>query len=117
MTSASFDWTAGYASQRLPVFGRNVVSTSHPLAAQAGLQMLWKGGSAVEGLSVAAVTYYGAGLVGYLAKGAKSAGLDVSPDVAVALAIPIIALGVWLGVRRLHRVAQRAAFRDSGSFK
>ncbi|MBX3606245.1 MAG: DUF3422 domain-containing protein [Piscinibacter sp.] len=73
--------------------------------------------SAVEGLSVAAVTYYGAGLVGYLAKGAKSAGLDVAPDLAVALAIPFIALGVWLGVRRLHHVAQRAAFRDSGSFK
>lgn len=73
--------------------------------------------SAVEGLSVAAVTYYGAGLVGYLAKGAKSAGLNVAPDLAVALAIPLIALGVWFGVRRLHRVAQRAALRDSGSFK
>lgn len=73
--------------------------------------------SAVEGLSVAAVTYYGAGLVGYVAKGAKSAGLDVSPDLAVAVAIPIIALGVWFGVRRLHRVAQRAAARDTRSFK
>jgi uncharacterized membrane-anchored protein len=65
--------------------------------------------SAVEGLSVAAVTYYGAGLVGYLAKGAKSAGIDVSPDLAVALAIPLIALGVWLGIRRLHRQAHAAA--------
>lgn len=63
--------------------------------------------SAVEGLSVAAVTYYGAGLVGYLAKGAKAAGLDVSPDLAVALCIPLIALGVWWGIRRLHaRVAR-----------
>lgn len=65
--------------------------------------------TAVEGLSVAAVTYYGAGLVGYLAKGAKAAGLNVPPDLAVALAIPLIALGVWLGIRRLHRVAQAAA--------
>lgn len=65
--------------------------------------------SAVEGLSVAAVTYYGAGLVGYAAKGAKAAGLNVSPDVAVALAIPLIAFGVWLGVRRLHRQAHAAA--------
>lgn len=63
--------------------------------------------SAVEGLSVAAVTYYGAGLVGYLAKGAKAAGVDVSPDLAVALCIPLIALGVWWGIRRLHaRVAR-----------
>ena len=43
-----FDWTAGYASQRLPIFGRNVVSTSHPLAAQAGLHMLRSGGNAVD---------------------------------------------------------------------
>jgi uncharacterized membrane-anchored protein len=59
--------------------------------------------SAVEGLSVAAVTYYGAGLVGYFAKGMKAADLPVSPDVAVAVCIPIIALAVWLGIRRLHR--------------
>ncbi|MFG1418692.1 gamma-glutamyltransferase family protein [Xanthobacter sp. V0B-10] len=43
-----FDWTAGYPSRRLPVFGRNAVSTSHPLAAQAGLAMMWKGGNAVD---------------------------------------------------------------------
>lgn len=59
--------------------------------------------SAVEGLSVAAVTYYGAGLVGYLAKGAKAAGVPVAPDVAVALCIPLIAAAVWWGIRRLHR--------------
>lgn len=64
---------------------------------------------AVEGLSVAAVTYYGAGLVGYLAKGAKTAGLNISPDLAIAVAIPLIAFGVWLGIRRLHAVAQAAA--------
>jgi len=38
----SFDWRAGYSSQRLPVFGRNVVATSHPLAAQAGQRMLFQ---------------------------------------------------------------------------
>ena len=59
--------------------------------------------SAVEGLSVAAVTYYGAGLVGYVAKGAKASGVPVSPDLAVALAIPFIALVVGWGIRRLHR--------------
>ena len=65
--------------------------------------------SAVEGFSVAAVTYYGAGLVGYAAKGAKSAGWNVAPDLAVALSIPLIALAVWFGVRRLHREAHAAA--------
>ena len=47
MTHA-FDWRAGYPSQRLPIFGRNVVSTSHPLAAQAGLRMLQQGGNAAD---------------------------------------------------------------------
>ena len=43
-----FDWSTGYSSQRSPVFARNVVSTSHPLAAQAGLRMLQAGGNAVD---------------------------------------------------------------------
>jgi uncharacterized membrane-anchored protein len=65
--------------------------------------------TAVEGLSVAAVTYYGAGLVAYVAKGTNSLGLGVRPDLVVAFSIPLIALAVWGGVRRLHRQAQEQA--------
>src|SRR6185312_7713969 len=39
-----FDFTNPYPSSRIPVFARNLVSTSHPLAAQAGLSMLRQGG-------------------------------------------------------------------------
>jgi gamma-glutamyltranspeptidase/glutathione hydrolase len=43
-----FDWSLPYASQREPVLARQVVATSQPLAAQAGLQMLLRGGSAAD---------------------------------------------------------------------
>src|SRR5688572_10496197 len=54
VSAASFDWRTGYPSRRLPVFGRNIVSTSHPLAAQAGLKVLMAGGNAVDAAVAAA---------------------------------------------------------------
>ena len=44
----SFDFRNPYPSTRLPLFARNIVSTSHPLAAQAGLRTLQAGGNAVD---------------------------------------------------------------------
>jgi uncharacterized membrane-anchored protein len=62
----------------------------------------------VEGLSVAAVTYYAAGLVGYLAKGMKAAGLHVDAELATGISIPIIAAVTALGVSRVHRMVARS---------
>jgi uncharacterized membrane-anchored protein len=58
--------------------------------------------STVEGLSVAAITYYIVGLVSYLAKGAHSLGWPWSAESTAAVAIPLVALSVWWSLRRLH---------------
>ena len=58
----------------------------------------------VEGLSVAAISYYVVGLVSYVAKGAKDAGLlPVDPGFVTAAAVPLSILFVWLMVRRIRR--------------
>ena len=50
-----FDWQFPYPSQRMPILARNAVATSQPLAAQAGLRMLLKGGSAVDAVLATAI--------------------------------------------------------------
>ena len=58
----------------------------------------------VEGLSVAAIGYYVVSLFGYLAKGAKDAGLwKVEPGIATALFVPVAVASVWWAVRRIRR--------------
>jgi gamma-glutamyltranspeptidase/glutathione hydrolase len=39
----SFNWQNAYPTVRMPVMARNVVATSQPLAAQAGLRILAQG--------------------------------------------------------------------------
>jgi gamma-glutamyltranspeptidase/glutathione hydrolase len=51
-----FSWDFPYPSQRMPVLAKNVVATSQPLAAQAGLAMLARGGNAVDAGLAAAIT-------------------------------------------------------------
>lgn len=59
----------------------------------------------VEGLSVAAITYYVVGLLGQLAKGAGATGLGINPELVTAASVPLVALVVALGLRRARRIA------------
>lgn len=57
----------------------------------------------VEGLSVAAVSYYVVGLIGYVAKGGKELGVPFDTSIATAAAVPIVLLVIWALVRRIRR--------------
>ncbi len=56
----------------------------------------------VEGLSIAAVTYYIVGLVAYAVKGLSAAGVSVKADVVAALSIPVVALLVASVLRQVR---------------
>jgi uncharacterized membrane-anchored protein len=71
-----------------------------------GLQLKLQ--ATVEGLSVAAITYYIVGLVSYLAKGAHAIGWPFSPEGTAACAIPVVAASVWWSLRSLHHRVMQA---------
>ena len=58
---------------------------------------------AVEGLSVAAISYYVIGLFGYVAKAAKEFGWIAHTESAVGIAVPLVLASVWMGLRHMHR--------------
>jgi uncharacterized membrane-anchored protein len=67
-----------------------------------GQEMQYQLQRTVEGLSIAAISYYVVGLLYYLFKAGQEAGLPLSPELAAGLAIPPVVLGVWWLTRQIH---------------
>lgn len=53
----------------------------------------------VEGLSVVVLSYYGLGLLAYLLKGLKQFGLSINTDLFTGIAVPVVAVTVYLSLR------------------
>jgi uncharacterized membrane-anchored protein len=58
--------------------------------------------STVEGLSIAAISYYVVSLLLYVGKAGKAMGLPIHPEMAAGAAIPLVLWAVWRTTRRIH---------------
>ncbi|AWR85468.1 DUF3422 family protein [Meiothermus taiwanensis] len=67
-----------------------------------GQEMQYQLQRTVEGLSIAAISYYVVGLLYYLFKAGKEAGLPISPELAAGLSIPGVMAAVWWLTRQIH---------------
>ena len=56
----------------------------------------------VEGLSVAAISYYLVGLIKYGLEAAQSVGVQVDPTLGTGLAVPVVIVSVWWLIRRVR---------------
>lgn len=57
----------------------------------------------VEGLSIAAISYYIVSLMSYVAKAIKGAGIPLNIDIFVGISIPVVLFSVWLAVRKIKK--------------
>ena len=67
----------------------------------------------VEGLSVAAVSYYVVSLIYYLAQGADSYGLGIESARVTAFAVPVIVVAIWLFVRSIRARGHAAEAKEN----
>ena len=58
--------------------------------------------STVEGLSIAAISYYVISLLLYAGKAVKAAGAPVNPEMLAGALIPLVLWFVWRNIRRIH---------------
>jgi len=64
--------------------------------------------STVEGLSIAAISYYVISLILYLGKAGKEAGLPIKPELLAGALIPLVLWGVWRTTKKIHEKLHQA---------
>lgn len=73
-----------------------------------GQELQLKLQSTVEGLSIAAISYYVVSLVLYGAKALNKLGLPLHPEMTAGLSIPVVLWGVYITVHRIHARINRS---------
>jgi uncharacterized membrane-anchored protein len=51
-------------------------------------------------------------LIGYAARALRASGLAVNPELTMGVSIPMVIFGVWLGIRRIHRMVHTESKRQ-----
>ena len=67
-----------------------------------GQQLQLRLQSTVEGLSIAAISYYVISLLLYASKALKAAGAPINAEIATGVLIPLVLWVVWRTTRRIH---------------
>ncbi|OSM05199.1 putative membrane-anchored protein [Magnetofaba australis IT-1] len=93
---------AGLMRSRVEVFQAEqnrqlLASMDHRAKLQLHLQ------ETVEGLSVMVVSYYAISLCGYVFKSIKNLGAPINLDLATGIAVPVVLVTVWMGMRRMRK--------------
>jgi len=57
----------------------------------------------VEGLSIAAISYYVISLILYGAKALKASGVPINPEIAAGAMVPVVLWASWTAIRRIHK--------------
>lgn len=119
--------TVATVSQRMHDLSERVAQASHLLSTRVGIareqqnhallasmdrraKLQLRLQQTVEGLSIAAIVYYLAGVVGYVVRSGEEMGLPINTPLIVGLSVPLLALFAMLALRRARRRA-----RESGS--
>jgi uncharacterized membrane-anchored protein len=71
--------------------------------------------STLEGLAIVAVTYYVCGLVGRAAEALLTAGINVPPETATTLSIPVVGIAAWFGLHHIRTVIGRVTEVEGSS--